>query len=262
MTQEFGRTAGLALNAGKSVRFAPRRGSPRSGRSPDRPSRRCFWTWAWPSAPARRATLRAMRTRASLRRPKACGGCPSSHCRGLRGSVRLRRQGPRPCCRALAWRATGAAPLRAARRAAVHVALQARLRAAPEALACLLDLPWRADSAAVVAIASWEALWRLHRARVAPGTASLTRSQGRTALRGWWRRPRGPSAMPGSPSTATTSAPTTWARSTRSRRRWPSYDASSSLPYSAAGGASCARRRDFSTARGGRLRRSAHLGQG
>lgn len=42
------------------------------------------------------------------------------------------------------------------------------MRAAPEAHGCLVGLTWRADPAAVAAIAPWETLWRLVRAGAAP----------------------------------------------------------------------------------------------
>lgn len=61
-----------------------------------------------------------------------------------------------------------AAALRQARRAALLVAFRARLRAAHEALGCLVGLPLRADPVAVVAIAPWELLWRLLRVGAAP----------------------------------------------------------------------------------------------
>lgn len=69
----------------------------------------------------------------------------------------------------------GAAAVQGARRAALHVALRACLRAAPEALACLTGLP--ADPAAAVAVAPWEA------GALPLGTASLTRWRDRTARR-------------------------------------------------------------------------------
>lgn len=58
----------------------------------------------------------------------------------------------------------GVLALLAARRAAPRALLRARLRAAHEAVACLLGVPWRADPDAVVAIGPWAMLWRLVRA--------------------------------------------------------------------------------------------------
>lgn len=78
----------------------------------------------------------------------------------------------------------GAAALRGARRTTLHVALRARRRAAPEALGCLTGIRGRADPAAVVAVAPWEALWRLHRAWAAPIDRIADALAGPTALRG------------------------------------------------------------------------------
>lgn len=77
----------------------------------------------------------------------------------------------------------GAAALRGARRAALHVAFRACLRIAPDALGCLAGLLWRANPAAIVAIAPWRPSGASIAQGRPPQVASPTRSWGRTALR-------------------------------------------------------------------------------